>query len=82
MSLYPTTLFHLTNKDALYSILRETFNVSYAREKIIGPKNYREFAVPMVSFFDLKLSELKHFLNYGKFGIGLAKEWANERGLT
>lgn len=82
MSLYPTTLFHFTNKEFLYKILSSSFKVSYAREKIIGPQNYREFAVPMVSFCDLKLSELKHFLNYGKFGIGLTKDWANRNGLS
>jgi len=82
MSLYPTTLFHFSNKDSLYGILNHNFKVSYAREKIIGPNNFREFAVPMVSFCDLKLSELKYFLTYGKFGIGLTKEWANRNGLS
>lgn len=82
MRLYPTTLFHFTNKHALYAILRENFKISYAREKIIGPTTSREFAVPMVSFCDLKLSELKYFLNYGKFGIGLTKEWANSNHLS
>ncbi|MFD2891196.1 abortive infection system antitoxin AbiGi family protein [Flavobacterium chuncheonense] len=82
MSLYPTTLFHFTSKEFLYQILESTFKVSYAREKIIGPVNNREFAVPMVSFCDLKLSELKFFLNYGKFGIGLTKDWANKNGLS
>jgi len=37
----------------------------------------------MVSFCDLKLSELKVFTkNYGNFGIGLTKEWANRNGLS
>lgn len=82
MSLYPTTLFHFTNKEYLYQVLNSTFKVSYAREKIIGPENNREFAIPMVSFCDLKLSELKYFLSYGKFGIGLTKDWANRNGLS
>lgn len=82
MSLYPTTLFHFTNKEFLYRILSDNFKVSYAREKIIGLQNDREFAVPMVSFCDLKLSELKYFLSYGKFGIGLSKDWANKNGLS
>ena len=82
MSLYPTTLFHFTNREALYQILSGDFKVSYAREKIIGPTQVREFAVPMVSFCDLKLSELKYFLQYGKFGIGLSKTWANNNSLN
>jgi hypothetical protein len=82
MALYPTTLFHFTNQQALYDILGNNFSVSYAREKIIGPNNEKEFAVPMVSFCDLKLSELKYFLGYGRYGIGLTKEWANRNGLS
>ena len=83
MSLYPDILFHFTEKRWLYEILRTTFKVSYAREKIIGLENEREFAVPMVSFCDLKLSELKVFTeNYGTFGIGMTKEWANRNGLS
>lgn len=83
MSLYPNILFHFTKKRWLYEILRTTFKVSYAREKIIGLENEREFAVPMVSFCDLKLSELKsHTEKYGQFGIGLTKEWANRNGLS
>lgn len=82
MSLYPTTLFHFTEKRYLYEILESNFKISYAREKIIGPNYNREFAVPMVSFCDLKLSELKYFLNYGTFGIGLTKDWANRNGLS
>lgn len=82
MSLYPTTLFHFTNRQALYDVLSDNFKISYAREKIIGPTSSREFAVPMVSFCDLKLSELKYFLSYGKFGIGLTKDWANRNGLS
>lgn len=82
MSLYPTTLFHFTKKENFYKIFESTFKVSYAREKIIAKGIPKNFAAPMVSFCDLKLSELKTFLHYGCFGIGLSKEWANREGLT
>jgi hypothetical protein len=63
--------------------LNSTFSVSYARERIIGGKIIKEFAVPMVSFSDLRLSELKDNIGtYGKFGIGLKKSWAIENGLN
>jgi len=82
-SLYPEILFHFTDKKGLYGILEKSFSVSYAREKIIGSRKSTEFAVPMVSFCDLRLSELKnHIDKYGSYGIGLTKEWANDHGLN
>lgn len=83
-SLHPDILFHFTSKISLFEILRTTFKVSYARELVIGPGQRRELGVPMVSFSDLKLSELKKFIDddYGKYGIGLSKEWANKNGLN
>ena len=83
-SLYPDILFHFTNgRTNLFDILDSHFKVSYAREKVEGSETKREFAVPMVSFCDLKLSELKtHMGKYGNFGIGLTKEWANRNGLN
>ncbi|NOI80918.1 hypothetical protein F0237_09600 [Vibrio tubiashii] len=83
-SLYPDILFHFTqDKDSLFNILNDTFRISYAREKVEGIETKREFAVPMVSFCDLKLSELKvHMGKYGSYGIGLTKEWANRKGLN
>lgn len=81
-SLYPTILFHFTSKKGLYGILKETFSISYSSEKIVGMNKSTEFAVPMVSFCDLKLSELKNMESYGSYGIGLTKEWANKNGLN
>lgn len=83
MALYPNILFHFTTKQSLYGILDSTFRVSYARERILGGSKLKEFAVPMVSFSDLRLSELKdNIRTYGKFGIGLTKEWAINKGLN
>ena len=82
-SLHPEILFHFTNKKALYGILNETFKIFYSLEKIKGITNSPEFGVPMVSFCDLKLSELKtHMKNYGSYGIGLTKEWAFRSNLN
>jgi hypothetical protein len=83
MALYPDTLFHFTTEQNLKSILRENFKVSYARERIHGGTKKKEFAVPMVSFSALRLSELKQNIGtYGKFGIGMTKEWAVRNGLN
>jgi hypothetical protein len=82
-NLYPDILFHFTNKECLFKILESDFKVSYAREMIIGKEQIREFAAPMVSFCDLRVSELKvHMAKYGKYGIGLTKKWANVNGLN
>jgi len=84
-SLHPNILFHFTNKQALFGILSSNFRVSYARENIRGPKEKKEFGVPMVSFCDLKLSELENFINeegYGKYGIGVTKSCANRNNLN
>lgn len=83
MALYPNILFHFTKQASLYAILRSNFQVSYARERILGGNKLKEFAAPMVSFSDLRLSELKENIGtYGKFGIGLKKEWAINKGLN
>lgn len=82
-SLHPEILFHFTKKEALKSILEHTFSVSYAREVLYSMTQKREYAIPMVSFCDLRLSELKAHMNkYGTYGIGLSKEWANRKGLN
>lgn len=82
-SLYPDILFHFTDKNGLYKILENNFRLSYSKEKIEGKTTNRELFVPMVSFCDLKLSQLKvHMSKYGKYGIGLSKDWANENGLN
>ncbi|WP_425509081.1 abortive infection system antitoxin AbiGi family protein [Xanthomonas euroxanthea] len=42
-----------------------------------------EFAAPMVSFCDLRLSELRsHMTNYGCYGLGMKKEWAARNGVN
>ena len=83
MALYTNILFHFTTKKSLETILDNTFKVSYARERILGGNITKEFAVPMVSFSDIRLSELKDNIGtYGKFGIGLTKDWAIKNGLN
>src|SRR5690606_28143360 len=83
MAHYPNILFHFTSRQNLYDILNSTFKVSYSGERVLGGAKIKEFAVPMVSFSDLRLSELKDNIGtYGKFGIGLTKDWAISNGLN
>lgn len=81
--LYPSILFHFTDRDGLFGILKSNFQAHYSRERIVGKTKVEEFGVPMVSFCDLRLSELKkHMESYGRYGIGMSKEWAKASGLN
>lgn len=84
-SLFPSTLFHFTEYvSVLKNILSDKhFNVSYANEKIVGMKAQRNFGIPMVSFCDIRLSQLnEHTKKYGHYGIGLKKQWGIDNGLN
>ncbi|PWH82010.1 hypothetical protein DIS18_12140 [Algibacter marinivivus] len=83
MSISPSTLFHFTNKNALFDILRDNFKLKYCLEKLPNDKEDGKIAVPMVSFCDIKISEItEHIEKYGEYGIGLSKDWANEKKLS
>lgn len=83
MGLSPSTLFHLTNKKGLKGILKDNFHLSYSIESIPSNEGTIKLGVPMVSFSDIKISEIKeHCDKYGYYGIGLTKEWAYEKGLN
>lgn len=97
--LYPETLFHFTDKEGLFGILASNFKITYSLERIeclpikatARPEGAnqdnlpinRTFGAPMVSFCDLRLSELRvHMRDYGSYGIGMSKDWAIENGLN
>ncbi|HKC67209.1 MAG TPA: abortive infection system antitoxin AbiGi family protein [Bacteroidia bacterium] len=85
MGLSSNSIIHFTNtKEKLKGILTENFKIKYCLEEILftdgGPVKY---AAPMVSFCDIPFSEVKnHISNYGPYGIGLTKEWAERNGLN
>jgi len=84
MPLSSSTLIHFTNdKDALKGILRENFKIHYCRENLMLGAANLEFLVPMVSFCDIPLSQVKsHIESYGKYGIGLTKDWGMKNRLN
>lgn len=85
MGLSSNTIIHFTNaKESLKGILRDNFKLYFSLEQVvIGGKGPLEFAVPMVSFCDIPLSEVKtHISKYGAYGIGLTKEWAERQKLN
>lgn len=83
MGLSPSTLFHLTSKDGLKGILEDNFKLKYCKELISHNEKPIEIAVPMVSFCDIKISEItEHISKYGEYGIGLSKDWAFSKDLN
>jgi len=83
MSVSSGTLFHLTKDiETLGKILCDRgFKIQYCKEKLVQNDNSElKYRVPMVSFFDLPLFQLKNHIGskseigrYGTYGIGLAK---------
>ncbi len=77
MSISAKSLFHFCNEiDKLKGILENRFYPAYCSEefKLEGADVF--IAVPMVSFCDIPLSEVKdHIDTYGSYGVGMKKEW-------
>ena len=84
MSLSANTLIHFTkDKDVLKKILEENFKVFNCRENILLGGIAMSFHIPMVSFCDIPLSQVKeHIEKYGTYGLGMTKEWGVEKGLN
>jgi len=78
------TLFHFTNGTSLISILENNFYPRYCRETVYAPKRgTRQMIFPMICFCDLPLSQIKSHINrYGRYGLGLTKEWGIRNGLN
>lgn len=83
-NLSANTVFHFTNSiDNLVSIFKNGFFPQYCLEDIIyllqDGVNHLEYAIPMVSFCDIPLSQIQyHTKKYGKYAIGLYKNWAKK----
>jgi hypothetical protein len=84
MSLSSNTIIHFTKSaENLKGILSTNFKLSYCKEcSIIGGREIT-FYVPMVSFCDIPLSQIKdHIAKYGDYGIGMTRDWARKNGLN
>jgi len=90
MPISSNTLFHFTNSlDHVFSILSHEFHPHFSLEdyNVISPRSRKYpslvFAVPMVSFCDIPLSQTApHLAFYGKYGVGMRKEWAIKRSIV
>lgn len=84
MSLSSNSLIHLTStKQALTGIITENFKLKYCVENLLTQIGSLTYAVPMVSFCDIPMSEIKeHVSKYGSYGIGLTREWGQKNSLN
>lgn len=85
------TLFHFTDETALKEILKTGFFwPKYSLEIFdsILPKEsaFRKAYIPHVCFCDLTITQLssdsRHTKDFGRFGIGLKKEWGINKGVS
>ena len=86
--LSPDSLFHFTpSLDNLLGILKNTFYPRYCYDEFDlidnDAQSFIEDAIPMVCFCDIPLSQLmSHIKIYGKYGLGMSKEWGIREGLN
>jgi hypothetical protein len=81
MSLSTDSIIHYTSSfENLVSILSEGFAIKYCAESlVVDGQSGSSAAHPMICFCDIPLSQSTvHFESYGKYGIGLSKNWANK----
>ncbi|NGF74399.1 hypothetical protein G5B10_00800 [Fluviicola sp. SGL-29] len=72
------TLFHSTDKlRFLKAIIQHGFSPSYSKEKI----GERDVLIAMVSFSNIPLIEARTQVDYGKYSIGLKREWGISNNL-
>lgn len=78
------SLFHFTKKlEVLFSILENGFWPQYSFEDIGWVSGTLFYGSAMVCFCDIALPKLEnHTSFYGKFGIGMKKDWGIQSGLN
>jgi hypothetical protein len=78
------SLFHFTKRlDVLLSILKNGFWPSYCFEDISWVSGNDFYGSSMVCFCDISLPKLeRHTAFYGRFGIGMKREWGVSNGLN
>jgi hypothetical protein len=85
MAISTNSIIHYTNSFEILSlILSEGFKIKYCAEILnLGERGISRAAHPMISFCDIPLSDSEqHFDAYGRYGIGLSKQWAMKNGVN
>lgn len=78
MQLSSDCLYHFTNNvDSVKAILSDKFKGSYCKEVLNYNNELVKLFIPMISFCDIPLKSYSNLgAIYGKFGIGMSKQWA------
>ena len=84
MAISANTLFHFTSTyDTLIKILQSRFLPKLCLEKGVWHPENKKWAIPMVCFCDIPLSQITdHTQKYGNYALGIKKTWAIEQGVT
>jgi len=84
MNISSDSLFHFTNSATrLINILTSGFQPKYSLETFVFNDTIKEYAIPMVCFCDIPISQIEHHMDiYGQYGLGLSKAWAIRNGLN
>lgn len=83
MGISANTLFHFTSFENLKGILLNGFYPKCSVEQVAFSNEVFPVAIPMVSFCDIKFSQLKDHINsYGHHAIGLTKKWGVAKGIN
>jgi hypothetical protein len=76
MNLSANSLFHFTKDiNSIKSILNDQFYGGYCKEVLFFKGQKLPLFIPMISFCDTRLETINRFTKYGRFGIGLNKDW-------
>lgn len=74
------SLFHYTRTyDNLCGILRNGFKPNYCKETLL---NGSIIGLPLVSFCDIPITRANDFRKYGKYAIGMERNWGISEGIN
>lgn len=92
MGLSTNILWHQTNNEGIKNIIEnKRFVCSYSLETIFWKRSNRKIAFPMISFCDIPFSDMHEYLldkegkmsgKYGKYTIGMKREWGKAYRLS
>jgi len=77
-------LFHfVTNREYLVDILKNGFQPRYSLELLPIPEKNIPVGILMKCFCDIPLGLIKkHLFSYGKYGIGISKDFSKKNGIS